>query len=132
MRVQPVLAARSCDHCQKFVYDEETGTPARDAEGKLIERDPRNTPPCRRPRGCPKGTPEAPRTLSPRNWAAYLFHLECQACGDFPDDPLVRRNAALIEMAEREAEAQRSWLAREGQRATSQAFLAALRSRGAV
>lgn len=129
MRVQPVLAGRDCGDCQRWLYDEETGFPARDAAGELIERHPSNPPPCRRPRGCAKGTPEQPRTLSPKNWQAYLFHLECVACGSFPDDELVRRNAGLIEMAEREAAAQTRWLLREGQRTLVQLTTAGLRMR---
>ena len=28
---------------------------------------------------------------------AYIHYLECKAVGNFPDDPIVRRNARLIQ-----------------------------------
>lgn len=34
---------------------------------------------------------------------AWAYDRECQAVGQFPDDPIVRRNAAAIRQAEREA-----------------------------
>jgi hypothetical protein len=45
---------------------------------------------------CPKGTPEDPKSLLPQNEACYRHYQECQAVGEFPDDPLVRRHARLI------------------------------------
>lgn len=32
--------------------------------------------------------------------SAYVHYLECRATGTFPDDPLVRRNAAAIRAVE--------------------------------
>ena len=53
--------------------------------------------PCRDPRrGCPKGTPEEPRTLTPENEMCYQHYLECRAVRQWPDDSVVRRNAAII------------------------------------
>ena len=61
--------------------------------------------PCRDPeRGCPKGTPEHPRTLLPENELAYEHYRECRAVGEFPDDAVVRRNAAIIRKVEDEVE----------------------------
>ena len=51
---------------------------------------------CRREEGCPKGTPENSRALSESNQRCYEHYLECRAVGKFPDDPIVRRNAAII------------------------------------
>jgi hypothetical protein len=34
--------------------------------------------------------------MSSRNRQALRYHLECDAVGRFPDDPIVRRNARLI------------------------------------
>lgn len=53
--------------------------------------------PCRDPnRGCPKGTPENQRTLWPENELCYEHYRECRAVGRFPNDSVVRRNAAII------------------------------------
>jgi hypothetical protein len=50
--------------------------------------------------GCPKGTPEVPLSLTPENQQAYRFDRECRAVNEFPNDPLVRRHAALIRAVE--------------------------------
>lgn len=71
-------------------------------------RDPKNplklveAAPCRDHRGCPKGTPEEPKTLNKINEICYRHYLECRAVGSFPDDPLVRQNAAIIMEVERD------------------------------
>jgi len=49
---------------------------------------------------CPKGDPDRPKTLWPRNAIAYQHYRECKATLSFPDDPIVRRNAAVIMSAE--------------------------------
>lgn len=54
-------------------------------------------PPCRTSKGCPKGTPENSKALTPDNEQCYQHYCECKAVGQFPDDPIVRRNAAAIE-----------------------------------
>ena len=53
-------------------------------------------PVCRTEKGCPKGTPEKQRSLNPENQLCYEHYRECKAVGQFPDDPVVRRNAGLI------------------------------------
>jgi hypothetical protein len=90
-----------------YVYDESTGrayeNPPR--SGRLVVRPQGTAPPCRIPGvSCPKGTPEDPRGLTEANRAAWRFDRECRAVGHFPDDPLVRRNAALIRQVEEEFE----------------------------
>ncbi len=60
--------------------------------------------PCRTDRGCPKGTPEDPRTLWPANEIGFAHYLECKAVWRFPDDPIVQRNAAIIRSVENEIE----------------------------
>jgi hypothetical protein len=86
-----------------YVYNEVTGRPAEypPHSGRLVTRPPGTQPPCRIPGvGCPKGTPENPRGLNVANEAAWRFDRECRATGLFPDDPLVRRNAAIIRQVE--------------------------------
>jgi hypothetical protein len=94
----PRIAARSCDDCRAWLYDE-TGARVLRA-GQPVAR-PANTPtPCS---ACPKIPASAPvRTsvhaieLSERNRAAYSHYLGCLATRAFPDDPIVRRNASVI------------------------------------
>ena len=52
--------------------------------------------PCRTRFGCKKGTPENPRSLSDSNQLAYEHYKQCRAVGQFPDDSIVRENAAII------------------------------------
>lgn len=102
----PQVAGRDCAHCQKYLY-EETGPRAgtvKTMHGKPMLR--RGPPPCGQPQGCPKGTPHSPKTLSFRNWIAYNAYLEWKAVGQFPDDPIVRRNARIIRQVEDEVERQ--------------------------
>lgn len=105
--LHPEIAFRDCDHCTQYVYDEETGEPIK-RRGKLVERPPKTHPPCRyknpetgRFDNCHKGTPENNKELTEQNFRAYEFYLECQAVNSFPEDPIVRRNAALIARAEK-------------------------------
>lgn len=38
--------------------------------------------------------------MTEQNWQAYEHYRECRAVGQFPDDPIVRRNAATIRQIE--------------------------------
>lgn len=107
----PEIAFRNCDHCQMYVYDETTGRPYEHPphSGLVIVRPPGTQPPCRIAGvGCPKGTPENPKGMNAANQAAWQFDRECRATGQYPDDPIVRRNAALIREVEL-AHARREW-----------------------
>lgn len=62
---------------------------------------------------CPKQPPDVPEPerswataveLTEQNWRAWAHYRECVAVGSFPDDPIVRRNAAVIRAAEDAAE----------------------------
>ena len=110
----PEVAFRDCDHCQQFVYDEKTGKPERWRKGtpdeRLLERT--TPPPCHYvlPDGkskCPKGSPHAGLALTEANYEAYDHYLQCRATGAFPDDPIVRRNAAVIRDVEDSVSEQR-------------------------
>lgn len=64
--------------------------------------------PCRYPDlGCPKGTPENQKTLTPLNEKVVAHYRECQAVGRFPDDPVVRMNAGIIAETMRRLDQQR-------------------------
>lgn len=65
-------------------------------DGNPLPRLPMFPAPCRTDKGCPKGTPENQRSLNEQNRRCYEHYKECRATGMFPDDPVVRRNAAVI------------------------------------
>lgn len=97
--LHPALAVRDCRHCQVYQYNDGPGGDRRPTlwRGRPLKRAIGTFPPCRYPDvGCPKGTPERQRVLTPQNAAAYLHWQECEAVGRFPDDRIVRRNARLI------------------------------------
>lgn len=97
--LHPEVATRDCGHCQKWLYSDKTGRPEKRG-GIDVERPKGTKPPCRMHIGCPKGTPEDQKSLSPKNRAAWRHYQECRAVGSFPDDPIVRRNAAIIRAVE--------------------------------
>lgn len=74
-------------------FDARTGKPLLRAQGVST--------PCRlKPDGCPKGTPDKKRSLTPQNRKAYEFHKQCEAVNRFPDDAIVTQNAGIIRRAE--------------------------------
>jgi len=111
--LHPDWAAVDCRTCLRFVLDKHGDMTYR---GKVPQRRPKESwPPCHE---CPK-VPAAIRKkvtqgyrpgywdateLSERNRAAWHHYQECAAVGEFPDDPIVRRNAALLRNLEAEAE----------------------------
>ena len=104
--LHPQVAVRDCNHCKAWQYDEETGEVTKRGGQPVKRPDPSKTP-CRlRGIGCPKGTPENPKSLYPKNQHAYQHYLECRAVGQFPDDPLVKKHAAIIHMVEDSVEKQ--------------------------
>ncbi len=64
--------------------------------GNAVQRPPGALPNCQNGKGCPKGTPEEPVSLHPRNQQAYVHYRQCRATGEFPDDPIVKEHARLI------------------------------------
>jgi hypothetical protein len=64
-------------------------------------------------RGCPKGTPEEPLSLSWKNQQAVWHYQKCKATGSFPDDEIVRTNAAIIHQAERQVDTLGAWELRQ-------------------
>jgi len=124
--INPEIAARSCSDCQQFLYyDRGPGE-----FGDVVMRGGKKQP---RQRGqktpcwcCPKiapgdePKPENAQELSDRNTMAFLFHRECAAVGHFPNDAIVRRNAAII--ADAMSAADRVERARSGQIALGSIF----------
>lgn len=107
--LHPVVCAIDCKVCLVKQMDIETGR-INTKHGKELDRFPIEVgiefqAECRKDpiNGCPKGTPENPKTLWPENELCYEHYLECKATGRFPDDPLVHRNAAAIAGVEQSA-----------------------------
>lgn len=95
------------------MFDEETGLIQK--RGDQYEKREDYTPPgggcpcppmCRTKEGCPKGTPENPRSLNEANERAYEHYRECKAIGEFPKDSIVIRNAVIISEVLEEIEAE--------------------------
>jgi hypothetical protein len=96
----PKIAAMDCRLCEKYIvndlWDFEIGRDGH-LEERLQDCGPSFLAACRDPRrGCPKGSPEQPKTLSPANQICFEHFKECSAVGQFPDDSVVKRNAAAI------------------------------------
>ena len=72
--------------------------------GQPQERPKGTYPPCHYgPKECAKGSPDSGLSLNPQNLQAFLHYRECRAIGRFPEDRVVRENAAIIRMVEDEA-----------------------------
>jgi hypothetical protein len=97
--------SRSCVDCATWLYDDSgavtkrCGVPNRRPKGAAT--------PCHK---CPKipdgevAVRENAIELSEKNMQAYRHYLECRAVGEFPDDPIVRRNARILRQIHDEAE----------------------------
>ena len=96
----PEIAVRPCDVCLKYLFNEETHKVEYGRDGKPEERYFACPPLCRTEKGCPKGTAEQQKSLNAINEICYEHYRECRAVGQFPDDPIVRRNAAIIRAVE--------------------------------
>lgn len=100
--LHPEVAYRDCGDCKRHVYDDKGKRAMR--RGKPVVRPRGMSPPCHScPKVAPTGSPGCVE-LSEKNWQAYRHYKECQAVGRFPDDATVRRNAAVIRMAEESAD----------------------------
>jgi hypothetical protein len=96
--MHPEVASRPCEDCRRWIYKHD-GTLMLKA-GQPIPR-PKGTPtPCQTCPKIPKDAPIKDRSqaidLSEKNRSAWWHYQQCKAVGQFPDDALVRRNAALI------------------------------------
>lgn len=101
--LHPAFADRSCDECEKYLYDEKGYLVTRRGNGNipLPQVRPAGVPtPCAVCPKIPAGEPTKDRSkaieLTPDNALAFSHYRECKAVGRFPDDPLVSRDAAII------------------------------------
>ena len=106
--LHPEWASRSCADCQAWSYDDDGQRSTRG--GKDQPRPPGSLTPCWKCPKIPDGTPPEERNpssaveLDERNRRAWRHYLECRATLSFPDDDIVRRNAAILRGVEDEAE----------------------------
>lgn len=97
----PEIANRSCADCKKYVYKSNGELLRRPAHvGEPVLRSPGSPTPCW---SCPKIPADEPEKtsagaieLTEKNRQAFWHYQQCKAVGSFPDDPIVRRNAAII------------------------------------
>lgn len=132
LHTHPEVAGRDCQSCIKHVYNEETGELRRQEHGARLPvlRPPGSLPPCRvKLLGCANGSPEAPRSLSPKNLMAWHHYLECKATGIWPQDGIVKRNAGIIEAALRRVEILWRCTQKKHQHDLQEMLLAALKAR---
>lgn len=111
----PEIAGRSCEDCKRFLFHD---TGERLSNKKVLRGDgqPMERPqagrvytPCRICPKIPHGEEPAPENaveLSDKNRAAYWHYLQCKGVGQWPDDPIVRRNAGIIRMVEDDVDRQ--------------------------
>lgn len=106
----PIIAELDCVECQAYLTDENWRIVTIAGRKQKRPKHRNAQSPCRVPEisgGCPKGTPENPKTLSQQNLQAYWFHRQCKAVGRFPDDAVVMQNAAIIEDALRQCDSRK-------------------------
>lgn len=105
----PRLARRDCVACKRDWYNEDTGLPILGSDNLPMLRD---GPTLCETSGCAKGTPENQKSLNRANRWAWRHFQDCDAIGVFPDDPIVKRNAATIRRALRKHEYSRHPIAK--------------------
>jgi len=101
LKLHPSVMSIDCKLCQLYHYDLKTGKPQTTANGQRIPRPKGTFAPCKYGQDrCPKISPEEGQSLWSRNVRAYDHYLMCRATCSFPDDEIVRRNAATIRLVE--------------------------------
>ena len=96
----PEVAFRSCEDCERWIYDAETGKKKTRA-GRPIARPHISRPPCST---CPKCEGENVKdvdtgkraTLSPKNWQTIQAYFQVQATHLMIDDPITQTNFGTI------------------------------------
>lgn len=97
--LHPEVARRPCSECRKWMYTAD-GELMKSGDGRPRPRAPGDPTPCWK---CPKVPEDAPTRTShhavepsERSRVVWRHYRECKATGRFPDDDLVRANAAVI------------------------------------
>lgn len=103
--LHPEVAYRDCAHCQEWLYEDSGSVARHPRTGEPLRRPPGNRPLCRIPgKSCPKGTPEAKKSLTPQNQKCWTHYKKCKATNHWPDDELVRDHAGLLSTLEQQVE----------------------------
>ena len=97
--IDPKLAKRSCEDCQKYWYLANGLVKTIASTGERELRPEEAYPSCQTEFGCPKGTPQKQKSLNVANGWAWRHFKMCEAIGRFPDDPIVSHNAEIIRKA---------------------------------
>lgn len=98
----PATAYRSCEDCQRWIYDVQSGQIKRNKlTGEPIPRPPGTKMPCvhcPRCEGEAEKTPEVGkrRSWSARNWRTWELYWRQQGTGSRVGDAIVRRNFGII------------------------------------
>jgi hypothetical protein len=101
LELRPEFSGRTCEDCQKWLFNDETGQVVTDRSGRQVKRSKAFPTLCRRPgRTCPKGSPENQKGFTPAAYRVYRFIKICQATGRFPADSLVEDYAETVRLAE--------------------------------
>jgi len=91
----PQLAMLPCSECQQWVHDLKTGKPTLYG-GQKVKQHPSGPPCVQEPGICPKGKP-GESDLTDQNERVWQHFRQCRATGEFPDDGIVKRHAAILE-----------------------------------
>ena len=87
----------ACDWCKKHWFDPLTGSTCK-IDGVYVKREGEPLL-CETPGACPVGHFTRRNTLSHKNRLAYAHRVQCTVTGKWPDDPIVSRNAEIINRA---------------------------------
>jgi len=98
MLTKPLLAHRSCDLCQRWWFDEDTGAIARNEQGPIL-RPSHAKVSCETHSGCEKGTHENPIQFTAENKKAWEHYLNFRHSGLTDTErscPIIQRNWRVI------------------------------------
>ena len=98
MLTKPLLALRSCDLCQRWWFDEDTGSISRNEQGPIL-RPSHAKVSCETHSGCEKGTHENPIHFTAENkkaWEHYLMRRHSGLTDTERSCPIIQRNWRVI------------------------------------
>ncbi len=93
----PEFAGRTCASCKEWVYQDDGTIQLR--AGEPVKRFRGAPTPCGTCPKIPSGLPKCPESAvepSEKSARIYQHYRECRAVARFPDDPIVKRHAAII------------------------------------
>lgn len=99
--LHPQVATRKCSDCKVWWYNHQTGK-IQTRDGEFLRRPIDQVLPCQIGE-CAKGSPDGRLEWTEQNRLAAEHFVRCDAVGQFPNDPIVRRNAAILRKAMNDA-----------------------------